>query len=50
MEQHVASIKILAADPRRVSEIYAEITFPYSFTEKEKAILEHAAKTCPVFL
>ena len=41
--------KIMAAEPRRVSEIHAEISFPYSFADQEKAILEHAAKTCPVF-
>jgi uncharacterized OsmC-like protein len=44
-----AITKIMAAEPRRVSEIHAEVSFPYSFTDKEKAILEHAAKTCPVF-
>ena len=43
--------KHMASNPRRVSEI--EIVFkmpdlPYS--EKEKAILEHAARTCPVAL
>lgn len=41
--------KVMAADPRRVSEIHAEIKFPFSFSDREKAILEHAAKTCPVF-
>lgn len=43
--------KHMASNPRRVSEI--EIVFkmpdlPYS--EKDKAILEHAARTCPVAL
>ena len=41
--------KVMAADPRRVSEIHAEISFPYAFNEKERAVLEHTAKTCPVF-
>ena len=41
--------KIMAAEPRRVSEIHAEVVFPSNYTEKEKAVLEHAAKTCPVF-
>lgn len=41
--------KIMAAEPRRVSEIHAEVSFPYSFSDKEKTVLEHAAKTCPVF-
>lgn len=44
-----AITKIMAADPRRVSEIHAEIAFTGSYIDKEKAILEHAAKTCPVF-
>jgi putative redox protein len=44
-----AITKIMAVDPRRVSEIHAELNFPFSCTDKEKAILEHAAKTCPVF-
>lgn len=41
--------KVMAADPRRVSEIHAELTFPVNYSDKEKAILENAAKTCPVF-
>jgi uncharacterized OsmC-like protein len=41
--------KIMAADPRRVSEIHAQIELPHSYIDKDKAILEHAAKTCPVF-
>ncbi|MBC8053846.1 MAG: OsmC family protein [Sphingobacteriaceae bacterium] len=41
--------KIMAAAPRRVSEIHAEVILPSSLSEKERAILEHAAKTCPVF-
>ncbi|WP_207428125.1 OsmC family protein [Pedobacter sp. SYSU D00535] len=41
--------KIMAADPRRVSEIHAEIDFSANYSEKERSILEHAARTCPVF-
>ncbi len=40
--------KIMAADPRRIIKIIAEINFVSSFSDKEKKILEHAAKTCPV--
>ncbi len=40
--------KIMAPDPRRIIKIIAEITFVSKFTDKEKAILENAAKTCPV--
>lgn len=43
--------KIMAADPRRVIEIQAVLTFPSNaYTDKEKKILEHAALTCPVYL
>jgi uncharacterized OsmC-like protein len=42
--------KHMAADPRRIIKIEADIKFANgsSFTDKEKAILEHAARTCPV--
>jgi putative redox protein len=42
--------KIMAADPRRVSEIKATIHFPSELLldEKSKAILERTALTCPV--
>ena len=41
--------KIMAAEPRRVSEIAIELNFPKGdYTEKEKTILERAALTCPV--
>lgn len=41
--------KIMATDPRRVSEIKVELNFPAgNYTDKEKAILERSALTCPV--
>jgi putative redox protein len=41
--------KVMASEPRRVAEIIIEFTFSeVSYTAKEKAILEHAARTCPV--
>jgi putative redox protein len=42
--------KIMATEPRRVSEIQIILTFPESvnYSDKEKAILERAALTCPV--
>jgi putative redox protein len=41
--------KIMAANPRRVSEIVVEFYMPkQNYSDKEKAILEHAALTCPV--
>ena len=45
-----AITKIMAANPRRVSEIVIDFKFPRTYTEKEQKILEHAALTCPVYL
>lgn len=42
--------KIMAANPRKVAEIQINFKFPKTYTDKEKAILEHAALTCPVHL
>ncbi len=40
--------KSMAANPRRISKIEIKFHFPTHFSEKETAILENAAKTCPV--
>lgn len=40
--------KTMAADPRRISGIKVVISFPTSFKDKDRKILERAAKTCPV--
>jgi uncharacterized OsmC-like protein len=41
--------KKMEPNPRRVGEIVVEFTMPKNnYTDKEKAILEHAAITCPV--
>jgi putative redox protein len=41
--------KIMASDPRRVSEIHVVMNFPKGdYSDKEKAILERSALTCPV--
>ncbi|MCA0429120.1 MAG: OsmC family protein [Bacteroidetes bacterium] len=41
--------KVMATEPRRVSEIHVNLTFPKSnFTDKEKIIYENTARTCPV--
>ena len=42
--------KVMASNPRRIAEINIKMTFPKNkqYTDKEKKILEHAAKTCPV--
>lgn len=43
--------KIMAASPRRISEIRVAVRMPdgTDFTEEARAALEHAALTCPVF-
>ncbi len=41
--------KIMAANPRRISEIKVAIDFPKNnYIEKEKTILKNTALTCPV--
>lgn len=41
--------KVMAADPRRVSEIHVNLKFPANhYSQKEKDIIERSAKTCPV--
>ena len=43
--------KIMIADPRRVGRLEIDFSFPkgQQYTDKEKIILEKAARTCPVF-
>src|ERR1041385_8851646 len=41
--------KVMAANPRRVSEVHVEFTMPgNNYTDKQKSILENTALTCPV--
>ena len=41
--------KVMASEPRRISEIYATIKFPKNnFADKDKSILENVARNCPV--
>lgn len=42
--------KHMAADPRRISQIDVQFRMPAQLTEKERTILENAARTCPVAL
>ena len=45
----VECVKVMGSDPRRVAEIQLTIKMPTNnFSEKEKAILQNAALTCPV--
>jgi len=43
--------KIMQSNPRKVAEIKVDFEFPANdYSEKQKAIIENAAKTCPVAL
>lgn len=41
-------VKEMSANPRRISGIKVDVFMKGTFSEKEKTILENAAKTCPV--
>ena len=43
--------KVMASNPRRVSEVQVVFDMPdVNYSDKEKVILENAARTCPVAL
>ena len=45
----VMTTKVMGTNPRRVVEIIVEMTFPHnSYTDKERKLMELAAKECPV--
>ena len=46
----VTTEKVMAANPRRVAELRLVIQFPEgsNYSDKEKQLIENAAKTCPV--
>lgn len=51
MEGTVAEvIKIMEANPRRISEIKVVLNFPKGISEKNQKILENTGRTCPVAL
>lgn len=52
IETQLEVTKIMASEPRRISEIKIQITVKgqTTYTEKEKTILQRAAATCPVAL
>lgn len=51
MEGTVAEVtKIMAASPRRISEIKVVLNFPKGISEKNQKILENTGRTCPVAL
>lgn len=44
-------VKVMASGPRRIAEVEVEITMPgHGYSDKDKKILEAAARTCPVAL
>ena len=44
-------LKVMVNSPRKISEVHLDFYFPVNnYSEKEKAILENAARTCPVIL
>lgn len=46
----ISITKIMGTEPRRIIEIIAVFSFKkHQLNEKEKAILENTARTCPVF-
>ena len=50
IENTVAEVtKTMASEPRRISKIEINFTFPEVYSDKQKKIIEHAAKTCPVW-
>jgi len=40
--------KHMAASPRRISKIEVRLILPSNISEKDRKILEHTARTCPV--
>ncbi len=43
--------KVMKSDPRRIGRIGIELTFPpNNYSLKQKKIIEHISKTCPVAL
>lgn len=42
--------KHMAAEPRRIRQIDVQFHMPAALTSKDRALLEHAARTCPVAL
>lgn len=40
--------KVMGTAPRRVVEIVVSLTFPHHYTDKQKKIIEAAARECPV--
>ena len=51
LEGALATIeKIMASAPRRISGIKVQLDIPVSPSDKDKKVLEHTGRTCPVLL
>lgn len=47
----VASVeKVMASAPRRIAAVSVEVVIPVLPSEKDRKILEHTGRTCPVLL
>jgi putative redox protein len=47
----IETTKIMSSEPRRIAEVVLTFRMPSNaYTDKEKALLENAARTCPVAL
>jgi uncharacterized OsmC-like protein len=44
----VKTTKIMGDKPRRIAELIVEFSFPHSYSEKERKVIEAAIKNCPV--
>ncbi len=42
--------KHMASDPRRISKVEVRLELPANISDKDRKILEHTARTCPVLL
>ncbi len=40
--------KHMASDPRRISKIEVRLSLPSRISERDRKVLEHTARTCPV--
>jgi uncharacterized OsmC-like protein len=44
----VETTKVMGNNPRRIVELILHFKFPHDYTDREKRLIEGAAKTCPV--
>jgi uncharacterized OsmC-like protein len=44
----VKTTKVMSDKPRRIAELIVEFSFPHTYSEKERKVIEAAIKNCPV--